>query len=69
MIICGVSDHGLRKRMLREPDINLKKAAELGQAVVETKLHAKQLAEDMSKSVHKIKKHKHGISKDKEEPC
>ena len=67
MIRCGVSDHGLRERMLREPDINLKKAVELGQAAEETKLHAKQLAEDMSRSVHKIKKHKHGIPKDKEE--
>ena len=67
MIICVVSEHGLRERMLIEPDINLKKAAELGQAAEETKLHAKQLAEDMSRSVHKIKKHKHGISKDKEE--
>ena len=67
MIICGVSGHGLRERMLREPDINLKKAVELGQAAEETKLHAKQLAEDMSRSVHKIRKHKHGIPKDKEE--
>ena len=67
MITCGVSDHGLRERMLREPGINLKKAVELGQAAEETKLHAKQLAEDMSRSVHKIKKHKHGIPKDKEE--
>ena len=67
MIICGVSDHGLRGRMLREPDINLKKAVELGQAAEETKLHAKQLAEDMLSSVHKIKKYKDGISKDKEE--
>ena len=24
MIICGASDHCLRERMLREPDINLK---------------------------------------------
>ena len=62
MIICGVSDHGLRERMLREPDIYLKKAVELGQAAEETKLHAKQLAEDTSRSVHIIKKHKHGIS-------
>ena len=67
MIICGVSDNDLREKMLREPDINLKKVVELGQAAEETKLHAKQFAEDMSRSVHKIKKHKHGISKDKEE--
>ena len=67
MIICGVSDHGLRERMLREPDINLEKASELGQAAEKTKIHAKQLAEDMSRSVYKIKEHKHGISKDKEE--
>ena len=42
MIICGVVDNSLRERMLREPDINLKKG---GQAAEETKMHAKQLTE------------------------
>ena len=37
MIIYGVVDNSLRKRMLREPDINLKKATELSQAAEELK--------------------------------
>ncbi len=39
MIICGISDNALRERMLREPNINLQKAVELGQASEQTKLH------------------------------
>ena len=36
MIICGISDNALRERMLREPNINLQKAVELGQASEQT---------------------------------
>ena len=56
MISCGVVDNSLRERMLREPDINLKKAIELGQAAEETKMHAKQLTEKFDSSVDKVTK-------------
>jgi hypothetical protein len=49
MIICGVSDNSLRERILREPNTNLQKAIELGQASEQTKLHAQQLTEDTEK--------------------
>ena len=55
--------------MLKEPDIDFEKAVRLGQAAEVTKLHAKQLAEGMSRSVCKIGKHEHGISKGGEEKC
>ena len=57
MIICGVIDNGLRERMLREPQIDLKKAVELGQAAEQTKLHAKQIANDMEKRVENVNKY------------
>ena len=53
MIICGVIDNGLR-----EPQIDLKKAVELGQAAEQTKLHAKQIANDMEKRVENVNKYK-----------
>ena len=40
IIIVGVLDDKLRERMLREPDIDLKKAIQLGQANEETKKHS-----------------------------
>ena len=49
MIVCGVSDNSLRERILREHNINLQKAIELGQASEKTKLHAQQLTEDTEK--------------------
>jgi uncharacterized protein YllA (UPF0747 family) len=58
MIICGISDNALRERMLREPNINLQKAVELGQASEQTKLHAQQLTEDMEKKIHKVHRQK-----------
>ena len=54
MIICGVVDNSLRKRMLCEPDINLKKAIGVRQASEETKMHAKQLTEKFDSSVDKV---------------
>ena len=54
MITCGVNDKALRERMLREPKIDLKKAIELGQAAEQTKLHAKQLSNQMDRSLSKI---------------
>ncbi len=47
MIIYGITDDALRKRMLREPNIDLKKDIELGQTAEQTKIHAKQLAVDI----------------------
>ena len=66
MIICGVSDNGLRERMLRELNINLKKAIELGQASEQTKLHAQKPTEDMEKKAYKV--HKQKREKNREKP-
>ena len=63
-IICGVVDRSLRERMLREPDIYLKKAIELGQAAEETKMHAKQSTEKFDSNVDKVTK-----AKKKETSC
>ena len=57
MIICGVIDNGLRERMLREPQVDLKKAVELRKAAEQTKLHAKQTAKDMGKRVENANKY------------
>ena len=54
MIICGVNDKALRERMLRERKIDLKKAIELGQAAEQTKQHAKQLSNQMNRSLNKM---------------
>ena len=43
--------------MLRKPKIDLKKAVELGQAAEQTKLHAKQIANDIEKRVENVNKH------------
>ena len=42
--------------MLREPDINLKKAIEFGQAAEETKMHAKQFTEKFDSGVDIVTK-------------
>lgn len=39
LIICGLNDSRLKERMLREPDLDLKKAIKLGQAVKEAMQH------------------------------
>ena len=57
MIICRVSDHALRERMLREPTLDLKKAIELCLAAEQTKVHSKQLTAQIDRSVSKISHH------------
>ncbi len=65
MIICGIFDNAFRERMLREPNINLQKAVELGQASEQTKLHAQQLTEDMEKKIHKVHMQKREKNREK----
>ena len=52
MIICGVVDNIPWGRMLHEPDINLRKAKEVGKATEETKMNAKQHTETMEPAEH-----------------
>ena len=46
VIIIGVTDKRLRERMLREPEINLDKAIQLGKTAEQTKLHSKELKDE-----------------------
>ena len=46
-IIIGVSDDRLRERMLREPDLDLKKALLLGNSAEQTKIHVKELRQEV----------------------
>ena len=46
MIIVGVTDDRLRERMLREPDLNLGKALQLGNSAEQTKHHIKELKKE-----------------------
>ena len=57
MIICGVTDNGIRNRLLREPKIDLKKVVELGHAAEQTKLHARQLASHTEQRVELVNKY------------
>ena len=43
MIVCGVADHALRERLLRDADLTLAKAIDAGIAAEETKRHTKEL--------------------------
>ena len=55
MIVCGITDHTLRERFLRDRDLTLEKAIAAGQAAEETKRHAKELKEHQeSADVHKV---------------
>ena len=47
IIVVGVSDDRLRERMLREPKLTLKNAIQLGQSAEQTKLHSKELKQEM----------------------
>ena len=49
MIICGVPDRAQKKKMLREPKLDLKKVIERGQAAE----HAKQLTSQVDLSLNK----------------
>ncbi len=62
--ICGINDNRLRERLLREPDLTLQKAIQLGHAAEETKRHLKELqketdgknfVDDVSKNTEKRK--------------
>ena len=46
IIICGINDNRLRERLLREPDLTLQKAIQLGHAAEETKRHVKELQKE-----------------------
>ena len=52
IIICGINDNCLCERLLREPELTLQKAVQLGHAAEETKRHVKELQND---TVHKKK--------------
>ena len=49
MIICGILDNSLRERMLRETELTLERAIQLGQAAEHTRSYSKQLSEDVDK--------------------
>ena len=61
IIICGLYDNKLRERMLREPDLDLQKAIQLGQAAEDTKQHLEDLSSEMtsSASVHRLSRNTH----------
>jgi len=44
--IVGVTDDRLRERMLREPNLNLDKALQLGNSAEQTKTHVKELRQE-----------------------
>ena len=46
VVIIGVLEDSLRERMLREPDIELTKAVQLGQACEESKKHTMVLKDE-----------------------
>ena len=55
MIDCGITDHTLHERLLRDGDLTLEKAIAAGHAAEETKRHAKELKEQQeSADVHKV---------------
>ena len=56
LIIFGLSDNRLRERMLREPELTLQKAIELGQAADETKELVKELSCEVNSpsSIHQV---------------
>ena len=50
MIIIGITDNHLRQRLLREPDLTLDSALNLGHAYEETKKHALELRWDFTQN-------------------
>lgn len=69
-IVCGITDNGLRERLLREPDLDLGKALALCRASETVKTQAKELLSDVSCNVDAVKRdahkyHKHKTSDDK----
>ena len=57
MIVCGVADHALRERLLRDADLTLAKAIDAGIAAEETKRHTKELEKHQSE-VHQVRHQK-----------
>ena len=55
----NVNDSRLRERLLREPDLDLQKAIELGQGAEETKQHVKELSGgiDSPSPFHHVTRH------------
>ena len=47
IIICRINDNRLRERLLREPELTLKKAVQLGHTAEETKKHVKELQKEI----------------------
>ena len=56
IVVIGVIIDSLRERMLREPNLTLKKAIALGQSAEQTKIHAKNLKQEVG--LYKIKSNK-----------
>ena len=60
IIICGINDNHLHERLLRETELTLQKAVQLGHAAEETKRHVKELQKEIDDkslvdTVHKEK--------------
>ena len=47
IIICGINDNRLREPLLREPELTLQKAVQLGHAAEETKRRVKELQNEI----------------------
>ncbi|XP_073965286.1 uncharacterized protein [Choristoneura fumiferana] len=61
--ICGVKDMGLSERLLREPDVTLKKAIDLCKLVEISRMQAQNMKTDSGDhhSIHEISQDTHGI--------
>ncbi len=67
MIVCGVADHALRERLLRDADLTLAKAIDAGIAAEETKRHTKELEKHQSE-VHQVRHQKEKRIKESKTP-
>ena len=47
IVLIGFTDDSLRKRMLREPNLTLERAIAFGQSAKQTKIHAKELKQEI----------------------
>ena len=54
MIIVGITDNRLRKRLLREADLSLERCIQLGHAAEQTKLEVEELKRE-AKSIGQVK--------------
>ena len=54
VVVIGVLDDKLRERLMREPNLNLVKAVQLGQAAAETKKHAAELKNNKLETDHSV---------------